>query len=72
MSVLFKIRDKFYSPIEKIRKTNIKQGDFVLDYGCGPGSYTVAAAEVVGSNGKVFAADIHPLALVKVKKKQEQ
>jgi ubiquinone/menaquinone biosynthesis C-methylase UbiE len=69
MSVLFKIRDKFYSPIEKIRKTNIKQGDFVLDYGCGPGSYTVAAAEVIGSNGKVFAADIHPLALVKVKKK---
>lgn len=69
MSFLFRIRDKIHAPIEKIRKANIKQGDLVLDYGCGPGSYTIAAVEEIGPNGKIFAADIHPLALKKVREK---
>ena len=69
MSFLFKIRDKFHPPIEKIRKANIKQGDTILDYGCGPGSYTIAAAKEIGPKGKIFAADIHPLALTKVRGK---
>lgn len=65
----FKRRDKKYPPINKIKKTKIKEGDFVLDYGCGPGSYTIAAAEVVGTSGSVFAVDIHPLAIKEVKKR---
>ena len=69
MSFFFKIRDKFHPPIEKIRKANIKQGDIVLDYGCGSGSYTIAAVENLKPNGKIIAADIHPLALKKVRKK---
>lgn len=66
MSLLFKFRDKRHPPINKVEKTKIKPGDFVLDYGCGPGSYTIAAAELVGPSGKVYAADIHPLAIKKV------
>jgi ubiquinone/menaquinone biosynthesis C-methylase UbiE len=69
MAFFFKIRDKFYPPIEKIRKANIKQGDIVLDYGCGSGSYTIAVAGEIGPDGKVFAADVHPLALIKVRKR---
>ena len=69
MSWCFAIRDKFKDPMNKIKKANIKSGDIVLDYGCGPGSYSLAAAEVVGDSGKIFAADIHPLALKKIKKK---
>lgn len=72
MSFFFKIRDKFYSPEEKIKKADIKQGESVLDYGCGSGSYTLVAVEKVGLTGKVFAADIHPLALKKVRKKAEK
>ncbi|MFX1571832.1 MAG: class I SAM-dependent methyltransferase [Promethearchaeota archaeon] len=72
MSFFFKIRDKFYPPVNKIRKANIKLGDIILDYGCGSGSYTIAAVEELGPNGKVFAADIHPLALEKIKKKAER
>ena len=72
MSFFFKIRDKFHPPINKIRKANIKLGDIVLDYGCGSGSYTIAAIEELGPNGKVFAADIHPLALEKIIKKAER
>ncbi|MFX1392959.1 MAG: class I SAM-dependent methyltransferase [Promethearchaeota archaeon] len=69
MSFFFKIRDKFHDPMEKIEKTGIKVGDYVLDYGCGPGSFSIAAAEVVGTSGKVYAADIHPLAAEKINKK---
>jgi ubiquinone/menaquinone biosynthesis C-methylase UbiE len=69
MSFFFKIRDFFKSPMKKVDKAEVKSGEFVLDYGCGPGSYTFAAAEKVGSQGKIFAADIHPLAIKKVKKK---
>jgi len=68
MSFFFKIRDLFKSPMIKIAKSNIKPGDIVLDYGCGPGSFTLAAAKVVGSSGIVYAADINPLAINKVKK----
>ncbi|MFW9879568.1 MAG: class I SAM-dependent methyltransferase [Candidatus Thorarchaeota archaeon] len=69
MSFLFRIRDKFHPPQNKIQKANIKLGDFVLDYGCGPGSYTLAALDVVGPSGKVIAVDINPLAINKVKEK---
>lgn len=69
MSFFFKIRDFFKSPMKKVDKAEIKSGDFVLDYGCGPGSYSFAAAEIVGPSGKIFAADIHTLAIKKVNKK---
>lgn len=65
----FKKRDQKYPPHQKIEKTKIKEGNIVLDYGCGPGSYAIAAAKVVGDRGKVYAADIHPLALEEVKKR---
>ncbi len=72
MAFFFNIRDKFHPPIEKIRKANVKQGEIVLDYGCGSGSYTIAALEKIGPNGKVIAVDIHPLALKKVRKRGEK
>jgi ubiquinone/menaquinone biosynthesis C-methylase UbiE len=40
----------------------------VLDFGCGPGSYSFTASRLVGSNGKVFALDINPLAIGRAKK----
>ena len=39
----------------------------MLDFGCGPGSYAIAAAEKVGRSGKVYALDIHPRAAELVK-----
>jgi ubiquinone/menaquinone biosynthesis C-methylase UbiE len=66
MSLFFKFRDKSKPPILKIQKAGIKQGDIVLDYRCGPGSYTIAATELLGPSGRVYAADIHPLAIKKV------
>ncbi|MFX1374898.1 MAG: class I SAM-dependent methyltransferase [Promethearchaeota archaeon] len=69
MSVLFIIRDKFSDPMKKIIKAKVKKGDYVLDYGCGPGTYSICTAKIVGDFGKVYAADIHPLSADKVHKK---
>jgi ubiquinone/menaquinone biosynthesis C-methylase UbiE len=43
-----------------------------LDYGCGSGSYIPAVAELVGKSGKVYALDVHPLAVEMVKKLAEK
>jgi ubiquinone/menaquinone biosynthesis C-methylase UbiE len=72
MVKFFNRRDKKYPPPKKIEKTSIKSGCVVLDYGCGPGSYTIAAAEVVGKTGKVYAADIHPLAIKEVERRARE
>ena len=67
MSLAFKFRDLF-SPRGKIlEEVGIEPGFTVLDYGCGSGSYVVATAELVGKSGKVFALDIQPLAVRKVR-----
>jgi ubiquinone/menaquinone biosynthesis C-methylase UbiE len=35
----------------------------VVDYGCGPGRYTIRFARLVGANGRVFEVDLRPLAM---------
>ncbi|MCP4231656.1 MAG: class I SAM-dependent methyltransferase [bacterium] len=62
MSAILTIRDKFMPPARRLGSVGIKRGDTVLDYGCGPGGYSVVAAEMVGETGKVYALDIQPLA----------
>jgi len=46
---------------EKLKKAGIKEGQFIVDLGCGPGRFTILAARMVGPEGKVCALDIHPL-----------
>ena len=72
MSFFFRIRDIFHPPIKKIINADIKQGEIVLDYGCGSGSYSIVAAEKIGPTGKLIAADIHPLALKKLREKAKK
>jgi ubiquinone/menaquinone biosynthesis C-methylase UbiE len=54
--------------LDVLREAGIESGVCVLDYGCGPGSYIVPLAKLVGPSGKIYALDIHPLAIKKVKK----
>lgn len=72
MSLFFAIRDLFSKPEKKIDAAGITANMTVLDYGCGPGGYSIAAAQKVGPKGKVYAADIHPLAIKKVRKKAKK
>lgn len=72
MSFLFKLRDLFLPRINVLKEVDIKPGFRILDYGCGPGSYTVVASRLVGPTGKVYALDIHPLAIERVKERTEK
>jgi len=69
------LRDKIgipFKPEEEINKLDLKQGQAILDYGCGIGSYTIPVAELVGEQGEVYALDRQPLALKKVKERAEK
>ena len=67
MSFGYRFRDRLQSRDDILKEVGIKPGFNVLDYGCGPGSYSIAAAGLVGGSGKVYALDIHPLAVKRVK-----
>ncbi len=65
---LFSLRDSFSPPVDTLVGMNLRPGFNVLDYGCGPGRYTIIAAEMVGVKGKVYALDIYPSAIDRVQK----
>jgi len=68
MTWMFLIRDLF-NPRDKILEDiPLKKGDRVLDYGCGPGGYTFPAAKMTGNEGIVYALDIHPRAVERIKR----
>jgi len=46
---------------ERLKKAGVKEGQVIVDLGCGPGRFTALAAKIVGPEGKVYALDIHPL-----------
>jgi len=61
--------DDFFrnSSYKKFKTLGLKEGQTVVDYGCGPARYVEEASLAVGPNGKVYAVDIHPLAIENVK-----
>ncbi|PIU57091.1 MAG: SAM-dependent methyltransferase [Chloroflexi bacterium CG07_land_8_20_14_0_80_45_17] len=63
MSFGYKFRDLFLPRMNILKEVGIKPGFHVLDYGCGPGSYIIPLAELVSKSGKIYALDIHPLAI---------
>jgi len=69
MSLMFKIRDRLQPRLEVLQEAGIESGFSVLDFGCGPGGYLMPLAELVGPSGKIYALDVHPLAIQEVKKK---
>ncbi|HET6588549.1 MAG TPA: methyltransferase domain-containing protein [Candidatus Nitrosocosmicus sp.] len=71
MALYFWFRDYFSPPTKTIQRIGIQSGINILDFGAGSGSYSIPAAKLVGSTGKVYAADIHPLAIKQIRKKAE-
>jgi ubiquinone/menaquinone biosynthesis C-methylase UbiE len=60
-----KIRD----PYAVLYAAGLEEGQTVLEVGCGPGFFTVPAARIVGDGGRVYALDINPLAVDKMRRK---
>lgn len=70
MKAAFAVQD-FFAPYipKRIRQFGLKEGMTLVDYGCGPGRYTIPMAKTVGEGGKVYAVDLNPLSLEDVKEK---
>ena len=51
-------REELLHPADLLRDLGLARGDTLVDIGCGPGFFTIPAAEIVGSEGRVLAADI--------------
>lgn len=51
----------------------VNEGQILLDYGCGTGDFTIPAAKIVGSTGRVYALDCfaRQLKIVKTKTHKE-
>ncbi len=62
MWLVFRIRDMVRPPEKVLQEVDLRPGMVVLDYGCGPGAFSLAVARLVGPAGRVYALDIHPLA----------
>ncbi len=60
---MMKIEDIFSNPARLLNRVPIKPGMTVVDYGCGPGRYAIAVAQMVGPSGKVYAVDNQHLAI---------
>lgn len=73
MSLVMRIIDTFSSYVQKRAETiGITEGMTIVDYGCGPGRYTVEFARIVGKHGKVFAVDLSPVAKQMVEEKAKK
>ena len=53
---------------EKIADLQLKFGQTIIDYGCGPGRYIPVVSGIIGPQGKIYAADIQPQAISEVRK----
>ncbi len=56
-------REKFF------KNMGVKEGDYILEVGCGPGFFTEALSSIVGEKGRIYAQDIEESMLRKVDRK---
>ncbi|MGO8948587.1 MAG: class I SAM-dependent methyltransferase [Ktedonobacterales bacterium] len=51
-------REAALHPEALLRRLGLRSGQTMADIGCGPGFFTIPAAEIVGDDGLILAADI--------------
>lgn len=68
MALEFRVRDLLRPPAQTLAHVGLQPGQTVLDLGCGPGGFSLAAARAVGPTGKVLALDLNPLAVAMVER----
>jgi len=68
-TLFFRTRDWLQPPLQRLEETCLQPGWLVLDFGCGVGGYSIAAASLVGKTGRVYAADIKRSMVEQVKRR---
>ena len=72
MKGFMKLADHVYPHVRaRAESFGIRPGQTVVDYGCGPGRYTIEMARLVGTDGRVIAVDLVELALKETQRKLE-
>ncbi|MEA1944055.1 MAG: class I SAM-dependent methyltransferase, partial [Euryarchaeota archaeon] len=62
----------FRNPERLLTAAGLGTGQKVLEVGCGPGFFTIPAAAIVGDEGFIYAVDVHPAAIERVKERIEK
>jgi len=62
----------FSEPEQNVKQFSIGEGWHVADFGVGSGAYAIAAADAVGSDGRVYAVDVQNNLLTRVKKEAQE
>jgi predicted methyltransferase len=65
-------RDPWQRPAEVLDGLGVKPGHRVADIGCGSGYFTFRLAARVGPEGKVFAVDIDPQVINKIRQRKDR
>lgn len=60
--------EKFIKPETILKQIGLQAGMQVADLGCGAGYFSLPAARLVGSRGKVYAVDVQKSALAQLRK----
>ena len=68
MTWTFRVADFFFPKHDRLAAFAIRPDSTVVDYGCGPGRHIAEASRRVGPQGKVYAVDVHELAIAAVRK----
>ncbi len=62
-------RRSWFNPEAILRSIGLGKGMVLIDVGSGDGFFTMLAAQIVGETGKVFAVDIDPLAIERLRQR---
>ena len=55
-----------------LSEVGISEGQTVLDFGCGSGTFSIPAAELVGKDGRVYSLDVSQGALEKLSRRAKK
>jgi ubiquinone/menaquinone biosynthesis C-methylase UbiE len=55
------------NPYKLLKAAGLRTGQKVVEVGCGPGYFTLPAARIVGQEGLLYAVDVNPFAVERVR-----
>ncbi len=65
-------RRSWYNPEAVLKDVGLAAGMVFVDVGCGDGFFSLLAAKIVGDSGSVYAVDLDPQAIEKLKAKAQK